>query len=132
VQRADTRFGPISAISTAPIAIGNSVQGASARIRQTPTGVRVVGRDFALTGKGTGNVVTWTPMCGMPITPAAMPSTVLKQYNNMYGYYKVHSLVAHYITLPPRHQMVMWLCFIKTTMLVLCLISRPPVSYLTS
>jgi hypothetical protein len=101
VQRADTRFGPISAISTAPIAIGNSVQGASARIRQTPTGVRVVGRDFALTGKGTGNVVTWTPMCGMPITPAAMPSTVLKQYNNMYGYYKVHSLVAHYITSSP-------------------------------
>lgn len=46
VRVSKTVMGPVSSISTAPVAIGNSVRGASCVSKQTPKGVVVMGRDF--------------------------------------------------------------------------------------
>jgi len=54
-----------------------------------------------MTAIGTGSNTGWTCVCGMPLTPVAMSSTALKQFLNLYAYYKVNVLVAHYITSAP-------------------------------
>ncbi len=96
---APATFGPVSTISTAPVAIGNSIRGAEPRVTMTVDGARVAGRDFAFTVSATPATVTgWTLVGAMPLTPSVMPSTSLKSYAQMYARFKINSIVAHYIT----------------------------------
>ncbi len=98
-------FGPVSAINTAPVSVGNSVRGSKPRITQTTNGARVVGRDFAFALAGTySTIVGWELIGGMPLTPCALPSSVLRNYCQMFQKFKVHRIVAHYITSSPTSQ----------------------------
>jgi hypothetical protein len=91
-------FGPVSAIDTAPVAIGNSVKGSSARIIQAKNGVTVKSRDFMFPAIGTGAVLTWTLCGGTPITPAVFSDSTLRQYMQMYQKFRWKYLCVHYIT----------------------------------
>lgn len=96
-----TRMGPVSTISTAPVAIGNSISGFKSQVFHTANGCRVVGRDFGFTPNGTGTVLTWANTGGMPLTPACMPSTALRNFVQMYNRFKINRLAFHYITSSP-------------------------------
>jgi hypothetical protein len=92
-------------VNTAPVAIGNSIRGSKSRVTNTANGVRVVGRDFGFALAATGSTVTdWSLVGGMPITPAVLPSSILRNYCQMFGHFKVNSLTAHYITSSPTSQ----------------------------
>jgi hypothetical protein len=91
-------FGAISAIDTAPVAIGNSVRGTAAQIIQSKNGVTVRSRDFMFPATGTGSVQTWTLAGGTPITPAVFSDSTLRQYMQMYQKYRWKYLCVHYIT----------------------------------
>lgn len=97
--RQPATFGAVSSINTAPVSIGNSVRGARPRVSQTVDGARVVGRDFAFALSGTGSAVTnWELIGGMPITPSVLPSSILRNYCQMFQKFKVNSVAVHYIT----------------------------------
>ncbi len=96
-----SNFGPVSSITTAPVAIGNSVRGATKSIMKTTNGVRVRGRDFMFSPIGTGTIVTWTLCGGTPLTPAAFADSVIANYQRMYMKFRFHSVVVHYITSSP-------------------------------
>jgi hypothetical protein len=92
-------FGPVSTITSAPVAIGNSIKGTSPSVTMAVDGCRVVGRDFAFTAASTPSSVTgWTLVGGMPITPSVLPSSALKSYCQMYSKFRVNSIAFHYIT----------------------------------
>jgi len=100
-----SRFGPVSTINTAPVAIGNSVRGSKPTVTNTAGGARVTGRDFAFALKGTAAAITnWELIGGMPITPAVLPSSVLRNYCQMFANFKVNRLAVHYITSSPTSQ----------------------------
>jgi hypothetical protein len=94
-------FGPVSSIATAPVAIGNSVRGATKKVSRTSNGVRVAGRDFMFSPTGTGSVTTWCMCGGVPLTPAAFADSVIANYQRMYMKFRFHSFVVHYITSSP-------------------------------
>lgn len=104
-SRTSTRvpnFGAVSRITTAPVAIGNSMQGAKAQVINLPGGnVRVVGRDYAFTAIGTGTAVDWRPVGGFPLTPACFVSSTLRAYTQIYNKFKFNKLICHYITSSP-------------------------------
>jgi hypothetical protein len=92
-------FGPISTVSTAPVAIGNSLRGVKATVLRTGSdSVRVVGRDFAYTPAGTGTATGWALAGGMPLTPAALQSSILRGYVQMYNKFKFNSVAFTFIT----------------------------------
>lgn len=91
-------FGPVSTITTAPIAIGNSIRGSQPQVLHVKDGVRVIGRDFCFTPENTGTVTDWCLTGGFPLTPAAMPSTALRSYVQMYAKFKFNSCTLHFIT----------------------------------
>nr|UHS71960.1 MAG: hypothetical protein 3 [Luteoviridae sp.] len=98
-------FGPVSTINTAPVSVGNSVRGSAPRVTQTTDGARVVGRDFAFALSGTASAVTGFEIIGaMPITPAVLPSSILRNYCQMFNKFKVNSVTVHYITSSPTSQ----------------------------
>lgn len=98
-------FGPVSAINTAPVSVGNSVRGSKPRVTQSIDGARVVGRDFAFALSSTASTVTgWEVIGGMPLTPCAFPSTVLRNYCQMFAKFKVNKCLLHYITSSPTSQ----------------------------
>lgn len=98
-------FGPVSQINTAPVSVGNSVRGSKPRVSQTTNGARVVGRDFAFALSPTAAAVTGFELIGgMPITPCVLPSSVLRNYCQMFQNFKVNSIVVHYITSSPTSQ----------------------------
>ncbi len=106
-RRANKRvaFGAVSSITTAPVSIGNSVRGSRPRIKQAVDGARVTGRDFAFALSGTASAITnWELIGGMPITPCVLPSSILRNYCQMFQYFKVHRIVVHYITSSPTSQ----------------------------
>lgn len=103
--RAPASFGPVSQINTAPVSVGNSVRGSKPRITQTTNGARVVGRDFAFALSSSAAAVTgWEIIGGMPLTPCALPSSILRNYCQMFQKFKINSIVAHYITSSPTSQ----------------------------
>jgi hypothetical protein len=103
--RSPGSFGPVSQINTAPVSVGNSVRGSRPRVTQTTNGARVVGRDFAFALSGTAAAVTGFELIGgMPITPCALPSSVLRNYCQMFQKFKVNKIIAHYITSSPTSQ----------------------------
>lgn len=98
-------FGPVSAINTAPVSVGNSVRGASPSVTQTSDGARVVSRDFAFALASTPAAVTgWEIIGAMPVTPAVLPSSILRNYCQMFNKFKVNSFRVHYITSSPTSQ----------------------------
>jgi hypothetical protein len=97
-------FGPVSTINTAPVAIGNSLRGAQTQVLQTAGGVRVIGRDYVLASLGNGTATNWTCGGGMPITPACLPTTILRNFVNMYNKFKINKLVFHFITATTTNQ----------------------------
>lgn len=98
-------FGPVSVINSAPVSVGNSVRGSKPRVSQTTNGARVVGRDFAFALSATAASVTnFELIGGMPITPCALPSSVLRNYCQMFQNFKVNRIVVHYITSSPTSQ----------------------------
>lgn len=98
-------FGAVSTINTAPVSVGNSVRGSQPRVSQTTDGARVVGRDFAFALSGTAAAVTnWELIGGMPVTPACLPSSILRNYTQMFNKFKVNRLTVHYITSSPTSQ----------------------------
>jgi len=104
-SRQKSGFGAVSTINTAPVSVGNSVRGSAPRVTQTTDGARVVGRDFAFALSGTAAAVTnWELIGGMPITPCCLPSSILRNYCQMFNKFKVNSFTAHYITSSPTSQ----------------------------
>lgn len=98
-------FGAVSTINTAPVSVGNSVRGSAPRVSQTTDGARVVGRDFAFALQATAAAVTgWELIGGMPITPCCLPSSILRNYCQMFNKFKVNKLTVHYITSSPTSQ----------------------------
>jgi len=91
-------FGPVSTIDTAPVAIGNSVRGASISCRNTKNGVTVTGRDFMFTAKGSGSITTWCTVGGTPITAACFTDSAIRNYMQLYQKFRVKKIIAHYIT----------------------------------
>lgn len=92
-------FGPVTSITTAPVAIGNSIKGSKPSVLMSVDGCRVRGRDFAFTATSTpATVAGWTLVGGMPITPSVLASSSLKSYTQMYSKFKVNALAIHYIT----------------------------------
>jgi hypothetical protein len=97
-----TSLGAISAITTAPVAIGNSVTGSENVVVGTgKNGIIVRGRDFMFAPVGTGSVATWTLCGGTPLSPAAFADTTLANYMRIYAKFKFRSIVVHYITSSP-------------------------------
>jgi hypothetical protein len=94
-------MGPITAISTAPVAIGNSIRGATSVSKNTNNGVIVRGRDFMFTPIGSGSVTTWCTVGGTPLTPVAFGDSVVRQYLQMYQKYRWRRCAVHYITSSP-------------------------------
>lgn len=95
-------WGPVSSITTAPVAIGNSVRGSSKQITKTAAGIRLRGRDFMFTPIGTiASIVDWCSIGGTPLTPAAFTDSVIANYQRMYMKFRFHSFVVHYITSSP-------------------------------
>jgi hypothetical protein len=98
-------FGAVSLINTAPVSVGNSVRGSRPRVSQTTDGARVVGRDFAFALSGTVAAITnWELIGGMPITPCVLPSSILRNYCQMFQKFQVNSFAIHYITSSPTSQ----------------------------
>lgn len=103
-KRAPT-FGPVSSINTAPVSVGNSVRGSKPRVSQSVDGARIVGRDFAFALSPTASTVTgWEVIGGMPLTPCAFPSSILRNYCQMFAKFKVNKCMIHYITSSPTSQ----------------------------
>ncbi len=103
--RRGVSFGPVSTINTAPVAIGNSIRGSKARATNIAGGSRVVGRDFGFQLNATASSIQdWQVIGGMPLTPAVLPSSVLRNYCQMYNKFKINSIACHYITSSPTSQ----------------------------
>lgn len=100
-MKRNTLVGPISSISTAPVAIGNSVRGCTSDIISSGiNGSTVRGRDFMFAPIGT-NVTTWTMCGGTPLSPAAFADTTLANHMRMYNKFRFKYLAIHYITSSP-------------------------------
>jgi len=98
-------FGPVSTINTAPVAIGNSLRGSKPVVVHTKDGARVMGRDFAFAAAGTSaNITGWELIGGMPVTPAVLASSTLRNFNQIYNKFKFHKINVHYITSSPTTQ----------------------------
>lgn len=96
---------PVSAISQAPVSIGNTVRGTKPSVKTTANGATVVGRDFAFNLNGTASSVTdWECIGGMPLTPCVMPSSVMRSYCQMYSKFRFKRFAIHYITSSPTSQ----------------------------
>lgn len=109
-----SRFGPVSAINTAPVSVGNSVRGSAPRATTTTDGARVISRDFAFALSSTAAAVTgWELIGGMPVTPAVLPSSILRNYCQMFNKFKINRLTIHYITSSPTSQAGDVMCYFE-------------------
>ena len=94
-------MGPVSMISTAPVALGNSVRGSSTVVRNTASGCIATGRDFMFTPIGTGSISTWTMVGGTPLAPVSFGDSSIRQYMQMYQKYRWRKCNVYYITSSP-------------------------------
>lgn len=91
-------FGAVSTINTAPVAIGNSVRGASLTSVRSKNGAVVTGRDFFFAPIGTTNTTSWVTTGGTPLTPAAFVDSKIRSFLQLYQKYRWRKCVVHYIT----------------------------------
>jgi hypothetical protein len=95
----------VTSITTAPVAIGNSISGSTALTLPLKNGNRAVGRDFAFSIKASVAAANdWTLVGGFPVTPSCLQASVLRSYAQMYSKFKVNRLHVHYITSSPTSQ----------------------------
>lgn len=86
-------------ITSAPVAVGNSISGAAPVIRQEKDGVRVQGRDFMFQVAAVAATRTdWVLAGGCPLIPHAFVASVLRSYAGVYANFVVHGVTFHYIT----------------------------------
>lgn len=96
-------FGPVTTLTSAPVAIGNSIRGAPHQVTAMKNGVCVIGRDYMFPLKDcatavAGGGVNWLLVGGTALTPTAFGSTCLANYSRMYAKYRIKKFVVHYIT----------------------------------
>jgi hypothetical protein len=94
---------PVSMITTAPVAIGNTVRATKPVTYPTRDGCIAQGRDFCFAPIGTAGITTWCCVGGTPLTPAAFTDSNLRQYMQMYQKFKWLSCTVHYITSSPTN-----------------------------
>jgi len=98
-RRNATPMGAVSTMSTAPVAIGNSLRGSKpCVVKATLDSCRVIGRDYAFTATNTGSCTGWCYAGGFPLNPAAFTSSVIRNYVRMYNKFKFNAVRVHYIT----------------------------------
>lgn len=103
--RPQTTMGPVTRVNTAPVAIGNSILGSQPNVIQTANGTRVVGRDFCFECKATTTAVTsWALVGGMPLSPAVLVTSAVKNFAQMFNKFKINRIAFHYITSSPTTQ----------------------------
>lgn len=95
------KFKPVSSITTAPVAIGNTIRGAQLTERAINRGHIVTGRDFMFAPLGSGTISTWTLVGGCPLSPTSFADSNMRQYSEMYNKFRFLSFTAHYITSSP-------------------------------
>ncbi len=100
-SKPQVRMGPVTSMSSAPLAIGNSVRGIVNKVIPTANGIRVIGRDFMFLPTGSGAVTTWVCVGGTPLTPAAFADSVVANHTRNYAKFKFNRITAHYITASP-------------------------------
>jgi hypothetical protein len=91
-------FGPVTSISTAPVAIGNSIRGSGSVVKNIAGGVSITGRDFMFPAKASSSISTWCLVGGTPIAPAAFSDSYIRSFLQLYQKFRVRKLIAHYIT----------------------------------
>jgi len=98
-------FGPVSSISTAPVAIGNSIRGTQPVCKPEAGGMRVCGRDFAFQcGSTVAAATTWQLIGGMPLSPSMFGVSALLNYARIYGEFRFNGVRVPYITSSPTSQ----------------------------
>lgn len=95
------RFSPVSTITKAPVAIGNTIRGAQTIDRITKLGQACTGRDFMFTPIAPGAVANWTIVGGCPLSPTAFADSTLRQYAQIYNKFRFLQFTAHFITSSP-------------------------------
>ncbi len=99
---------PVTEVSMAPIAIGNTVRGFKTLVTISGENARLRGRDYCFSPVGTAAqnsgsqpITGWTMVGGTPLTPAAFVDSTLRQYLQMYNKFRFRSFTAHYVTSSP-------------------------------
>lgn len=95
------KFGAVSSITTAPVAIGNSLRGTAKKITNLKNGVLVKGRDYFSNTLGSGSITTWCCVAGSPLTPVAFVDSTVSNLARMYQKFRFKYVVVHYITSSP-------------------------------
>lgn len=95
------KFNPVSTITKAPVAIGNTIRGTNTTERVTRMGYACTGRDFMFTPIAPGNVANWTMVGGCPLSPTAFADSSLRQYAQIYNKFRFLEFTAHFITSSP-------------------------------
>lgn len=95
------RMKPVTTISKAPVAIGNTIRGTQTVERMTKAGQACVGRDFMFTPIAPGAVANWTMIGGCPLSPTAFADSLLRQYAQMYNKFRFLSFTVHFVTSSP-------------------------------
>ena len=95
------RASPVSFVSQAPVAIGNTIRGVNTTERVTKMGKACMGRDFMFTPVAPGAVANWTMVGGCPLSPTAFADSTLRQYAQIYNKFRFLSFTAHFVTSSP-------------------------------
>lgn len=95
-------FAGVSAVSAAPVSIGNTVRSTKLTVQRDTQSVTVQGRDFVQTVGGTAATFNnWTLQAGMPITPLALSTSSLRGFFQSHEQFKLRRILIHYITSSP-------------------------------
>lgn len=95
-------FQGVTEVDTAPVALGNTLRSVPPKVSVSGGIVNVIGRDFVMPIAGiSSNFSTWALSGGMPLTPAALVTSVLKSYFAAYQQYKFKKVNVHFITSSP-------------------------------
>ena len=95
------KYSPVSTITKAPVAIGNTIRGTQTIERTTKLGKLCHGRDFMFTPVAPGAVANWTMVGGCPLSPTAFADSSLRQYAQIYNKFRFLKFTAHFITSSP-------------------------------
>lgn len=95
------KMKPVTTITKAPVAIGNTVRGTNTVERMTKLGKQCMGRDFMFTPVAPGAVANWTMIGGCPLSPTAFADSLLRQYAQVYNKFRFLQFTAHFITSSP-------------------------------
>ncbi len=86
-------------MTLAPVSIGNSIRGTENKIISVKDGCRIIGRDLAFSLQATSSSINdWTPVGGVPLTPAAFSSATIRGYTQIFNKFKINRIAFHYIT----------------------------------